>query len=74
MKRRSFMGDGVAYYTNALLPVAFPEERVNCSFCPALRRDSASDQHYCQRTGEILLVYKQYIGQKCPLEFEEDNK
>lgn len=70
MKQR-FYGNGVAYYTKAFLEIAFPEERVNCSFCPALRRESSSENHYCQRTGEILLEYRHYIGEKCPLIFED---
>lgn len=47
---------GVAYYTQVLIPVGFPEDCVICRYCPIckLRLLNGKAEAVCKATGAIL--------------------
>lgn len=45
---------GVAYYTQMVVPVHFPEDAVICRYCQVMRSIDGGTRHMCMATGEIL--------------------
>jgi len=72
---------GVLWYTicNLNINVAFPEDCVQCEFCPFIKHYDNLDRDKCGLTGDILYSRK-YRGENCPLvitnttQTEEENK
>lgn len=61
---------GVKYYTAGTVKVAFPEDRVCCAYCPLMETYARKQ---CRMTGEYL-ADDRYIGYRCPIQFEEEDK
>ena len=62
---------GVAYYTEGIVKVGFPEDDVCCRWCPLLRVELKTDRSYCGKTGEYLAAPNFTVGNGCPIIFEE---
>lgn len=65
--------NGVSYYTTATCSIHFPEDDVNCWWCPLLACESRVERYYCRRTGEYIPVPQSCVGFDCPLIFEKEN-
>lgn len=63
--------DGVQYSTKGTITVCFPEDDLCCHWCLMLGLESKMDRFYCKMTGELLKSPKEYIGEHCPIVFEE---
>ena len=61
--------NGIIKYSEAILPVGFPADKIACQFCPLLRRDKESGAARCWKTGEFLFNINGTIGLECPLIF-----
>lgn len=61
---------GVAYYTQAMVNISFPEDDICCARCPLMGIEMASSREYCRRTGEYLPAPRDIVGFNCPLIFE----
>lgn len=59
---------GVKYYTVAEceIQVNFPEDAVQCQWCPFIRHYDGLNRDKCSLTEEIL-ISREIIGMKCPL-------
>ena len=59
---------GVSYYTVAEceIQVNFPEDAVQCQWCPFVRHYDGLNRDKCSLTEEIL-ISKEIIGLRCPL-------
>ncbi len=54
--------------------VHFPNGEVCCRWCwPFLQSDNELRRYRCKRTGESIPDPVHQIGQKCPLNFEEES-
>ena len=66
-------GDGVTWYTigTATVPVAFPEDRVCCRYCPYMRSDAGGVRQKCGLTGDV--IYRlDMLGYHCPVVISKD--
>ena len=59
---------GVKFYTIAEceIQVNFPEDAVQCQWCPFVRHYDGLNRDKCSLTEEIL-ISREIIGQRCPL-------
>lgn len=64
--------DSVQYYTKGTVTISFPEDDVRCYWCRMLGLETKYDRFYCKMTGELLRSPKEYIGDQCPIVFEEE--
>lgn len=64
--------NGVEWYKELRLPVAFPEGDVCCRWCPMMRADAGGSRHLCIATGLILPDIDRQ-PEACPLEGDDDN-
>lgn len=64
--------NGVSHYTVALVPIRFPENEVNCRYCPIrqLRLLDGSAAVICGSTGEIVKNVDK--PDNCPAVVQED--
>ena len=62
--------NGTKWYTEATVPIYFPEGHVCCDMCPLLETYARKQ---CRRTGEYLLDTRATVGYMCPLKFKEEN-
>lgn len=66
--------NGVRYYTKGVVFVGFPEDDICCHWCPMLGVELKTDRSYCRKTGEYLIFPKHGIGDRCPIEFIDNNE
>ena len=59
--------NGYDWYLPLPLMVGFPEGKVACCYCPALRKDGNTGGHNCWLTGEKLKNIITGIGNECRL-------
>ena len=66
---------GVKFYTVAecTIQVNFPEDAVQCQWCPFIRHYDGLNRDKCSLTEEIL-ISREIIGLKCPLTIINDVK
>jgi len=66
---------GVKFYTVAEceIQVNFPEDAVQCQWCPFVRHYDGLNRDKCSLTEEIL-ISREIIGQRCPLTILNDVK
>ncbi len=66
---------GVKFYTIASceIQVNFPEDAVQCQYCPFVRHNDGLNRDRCSLTEEIL-VSREITGFKCPLVIINDVK
>lgn len=65
---------GVRWYTRGRIvaEVGFPEDAVQCRYCPYLRADANGARYKCCITGDVLYTLER-VGARCPVErLEED--
>ena len=63
---------GVSHYTVALVPIRFPENEVNCRYCPIrqMRLVDGRAECICGSTGEIIKNVDKPDG--CPAIIQEE--
>lgn len=63
---------GVSHYTVALVPIRFPENEVNCRYCPIrqMRLIDGAAACVCGSTGEIIKNVDKPNG--CPALIQEE--
>lgn len=63
---------GVGHYTVALVPIRFPEDEVNCRYCPLRQMRLLDGQAavICGSTGEIIKNVD--MPEDCPAVIQED--
>ena len=64
---------GVSHYTVAMVPIRFPEDEVNCRYCPLrqMRLVDGKAAVICGSTGEIIKDVDNPGG--CPAIIQEDD-
>lgn len=66
---------GVSHYTVALVPIRFPENEVNCRYCPIrqMRLVDGRAECICGSTGEIIKNVDKPDGCPAIIQEEENN-